>query len=223
MDASAYRTCRSTITLVCNHSMTEVGPKWRDSHYSIDVGRVMAIASHAAFCSVPLPTYEEVVAAEPDIHKFGPLLDSHGHIALPATTSEMASFSLGSASHNRAIATPPPDYAESIYATFPDKNNTQIALDGFPPSPPSSHTSPRPAISTSLCPFCKQSITTTNLGRHIRTVHQGTRREDIPCRVSTCKSTFSRTRPDNLVKHMRVVHGEISLKRHGATKRGKFS
>ena len=218
MNKSVHNTCRPIITLVYDQSIVAtVGPKWRDDHYSIEVEKLIAITSHRSFKTTQLPTYEEVVAGEPDA-KDSPVLANYGHFALPSTMSEMEKISLGNASQNQVSVRPPPDDTEDISAPIAlDRKASQAAYSGFLLTPPSSHTSPR------YCPFCKKLMTAINIRRHIRTVHISSHRKRLPCPVSTCKSTFNPTRPDNVVKHMGLKHGKTSRKRCGANKKQKIS
>ena len=139
----------------------------------------------------------------------------------PSTTSDASTHTLANSLSSSATPAPPSVLTEGTdYAIFPEGYTvdtlTEDTLAASPWSQPSSSSND----GKSQCAQCDGLFLKSNLSRHVSTIHQP-RTENFVCRNSFCASTF--TRQDNLEKHMRKMHGEVTPIKQHASKRRKLS
>lgn len=203
---------RQIISSVCDQPMLSMGPNWRAHHHAIASDKIMAIS----ISSFSLPTYEEAAACT-----FKPKRTRYEPYSTPSTSSDASTHTLANSLSSSATPASPSALTEDTdYAIFPEGYKVDNLTEDTFSASPRSQSPPSSKDGKGQCAQCNGVFLKSNLNRHVNTVHQP-RPENILCRNSSCASTF--TRQDNLEKHMRKKHGEVTPNKQGVSKRQKFS
>ena len=218
---TAYNQCREAIAMACDNLIEVGGSRMRDRYYATILDNVMAVVlkNERDLRAIRLPTYEHAnlettCSNDPTISP----------VATPTSTcpmsgSEASETEFADAWSTNTLPTPPPTYTEHMQVDGPWGASLPEPSSNAPTGSSPSRPSPGSVNPVTSCQICQVTLLTTNLSRHLRTIHQ--REGDMPCPERGCDSTF--TRLDNLDKHLRKVHAKVLLRRQGARKGRKVS